>query len=459
MTPDAELQIFAIKRGMIEKRMDVSFFQLMQKDISIFNMVTLGELCCEEPNYGSSQSAVKKEHYQQPNYIRITDFSDVGIEKNHEFVSVEKYSSKDVLKDKDLLFARTGASVGKTYIHNEKIGFSVFAGYCIRFRLNQEKVLPEYVWAYTKTKRFSSWVQQTQRKSGQPNINKEEYKSILIPLPSIRVQQEMVTKFIIALENRSKKLQQADELLAGMDEFVLETLGIKKQDISSKIIFGVKYADVYKSRIDAIFNNPHFVTRIAALKELPHDNLENIIEFSDEVWNGKDFFEDVFPYIEISNIGLKNNIWHSNATSMDKIPSRAKMVVRNGDIIVSTTRPHRGAIAMLTFEKEQVKIASTGFSVLRNLKRSDILKEYLYWVLLNDYVLQQMLQRSSGGNYPAINQDELKKIIIPIPSIDKQKKIIAEAERRKKLSAHLKNEAEKEWQDAREQFEKELLGE
>ena len=77
MTPDAELQIFAIKRGMIEKRMDVSFFQLMQKDISIFNMVTLGELCCEEPNYGSSQSAVKKEHYQQPNYIRITDFSDV----------------------------------------------------------------------------------------------------------------------------------------------------------------------------------------------------------------------------------------------------------------------------------------------------------------------------------------------------------------------------------------------
>ena len=240
---------------------------------------------------------------------------------------------------------------------------------------------------------------------------------------------------------------------------MLETLGIKKQDISSKIIFGVKYADVYKSRIDAIFNNPHFVTRIAALKELPHDNLENIIEFSDEVWNGKDFFEDVFPYIEISNIGLKNNIWHSNATSMDKIPSRAKMVVRNGDIIVSTTRPHRGAIAMLTFEKEQVKIASTGFSVLRNLKRSDILKEYLYWVLLNDYVLQQMLQRSSGGNYPAINQDELKKIIIPIPSIDKQKKIIAEAERRKKLSAHLKNEAEKEWQDAREQFEKELLGE
>ena len=455
MTPDAKLQIFAVKRGMIKNSNSFSPEYFHPERLGVIEALKNSALPIfllkEKVSFKRELIASQKSNCHFLGLASVQ--SNTG-----ECIDSEEKASGNVFKYKsgDVLYCRLRPYLNKVYLAEE-------SGVCsTEFHVMKPKddsILSEYLAVIMRSKLILHQTKHMMTGNTHPRISNDDVKALIIPVPNREVQQEIVTKFIIALKNRSKKLQQAEELLAGMDEFVLETLGIKKQDISSKIIFGVKYADVYKSRIDAIFNNPHFVTRIAALKELPHDSLENIIEFSDEVWNGKDFFEDVFPYIEISNIGLKNNIWHSNATSMDKIPSRAKMVVRNGDIIVSTTRPHRGAIAMLTFEKEQVQIASTGFSVLRNLKRSDILKEYLYWVLLNDYVLQQMLQRSSGGNYPAINQDELKKIIIPIPSIDKQKKIIAEAERRKKLSAHLKNEAEKEWQDAREQFEKELLGE
>lgn len=96
---------------------------------------------------------------------------------------------------------------------------------------------------------------------------------------------------------------------------------------------------------------------------------------------------------------------------------------------------------------------------MRKLKRKDVLKEYLQWILLDDYVLLQMLQRSSGGNYPAIASDELKKIVIPIPDISVQKVICAEATKRKKEADKLRSDAQQEWQAAKEQFERELLGE
>ena len=135
------------------------------------------------------------------------------------------------------------------------------------------------------------------------------------------------------------------------------------------------------------------------------------------------------------------------------------MVVRNGDIIVSTTRPHRGAVATITCKDDEIQIASTGFCVLRTLKCTDVLKEYLQWILLHDYVLLQMLQRSSGGNYPAITAEELKKIVIPIPEIEIQRQICNEANQRKETANKLRQEAEQEWTEAKAQFERELLGE
>ena len=102
------------------------------------------------------------------------------------------------------------------------------------------------------------------------------------------------------------------------------------------------------------------------------------------------------------------------------------MVVRDGDILVSTTRPHRGAIAAVTSEQEKVFIASTGFAVLRNMLAPNIRKDFLLWTLLSECVLQQLLQRSSGGNYPAIVQDELADIVIPVPSTDKQARLVSQ---------------------------------
>ena len=186
----------------------------------------------------------------------------------------------------------------------------------------------------------------------------------------------------------------------------------------------IVYSDEIEGRIDPFFYRPEFIEIRNKLKELSHQVLDDIIDFSSETWNQKNFFDNKFPYIEISEIDIvsgeiKNIIY----CDKQEAPSRAKMIVRKDDILISTTRPHRGAISLID-ESKSGFIASTGFAVLRKLKTTDINRSYLFYVLRTKFCLNQMLQRSSGGNYPAITSEELKKLIIPVPSTPTQNRIV-----------------------------------
>lgn len=182
-------------------------------------------------------------------------------------------------------------------------------------------------------------------------------------------------------------------------------------------------ADEIENRIDPHFYKPEFKELKKNLSKLKNKPLGEVIDFSNETWNQKDFFDAKFPYIEISEIDtstgeIQNITYYEKAEA----PSRAKMIVRENDIIISTTRPHRGAVAFIDKKKDGF-IASTGFAILRDLK-TGLDRKYLLFMLRTQLSLKQMLQRSSGGNYPAITAEELKKIIIPIPSLSIQNKII-----------------------------------
>ena len=192
--------------------------------------------------------------------------------------------------------------------------------------------------------------------------------------------------------------------------------------------YSVNYNDI-EGRLDPFFYHPAFSSLNKRLTKTTHRRLNDVVSLSNEAWNQKDIFENDFPYIEISAIDtLSGEIQDITYYKKKNAPSRAKMIVRQNDIIVSTTRPHRGGISLIDESKDGF-IASTGFAILRELKTDKLTRPYLYYFLRTKFALNQMLQRSSGGNYPAITTQELKKIIIPIPSISIQNKIIETIEK------------------------------
>ena len=140
--------------------------------------------------YGANESA-ESEDESYPRYIRITDIDEDGKLRPDTFRSLPpKKAEPYLLKKGDLLFARSGATAGKTYLFNEDIK-ACFAGYLIKASL-KEPLLPEYLDYYTKSGIYDNWKKSIFIQATIPNIGAEKYANLQITLPSIKEQKDIV---------------------------------------------------------------------------------------------------------------------------------------------------------------------------------------------------------------------------------------------------------------------------
>ena len=156
-----------------------------------YDIVPFEQLVLGKPQYGANVKGVDVPCEYR--YIRITDINEDG-SLNDEIKYPQMAEKEYILHENDFLIARSGNTVGKTFLYKNEIGPAIFAGYLIRYILNTDLVLPEYLLYYTKTGIFKNWVLKNQRIAGQPNINGQEYLSFPVVLPPIEDQKEIVDK-------------------------------------------------------------------------------------------------------------------------------------------------------------------------------------------------------------------------------------------------------------------------
>ena len=143
-------------------------------------------------------NAAAKAYDGEYKYIRITDIDD----NTHEFLT-DNLTSPDIdligadnykLTEGDILFARTGASVGKSYIYRNSDGLVYYAGFLIRARINEEYD-EEFVFQNTLTDRYNKYIAVTSQRSGQPGVNAQEYAEFEINVPKKEEQTKIGTYF------------------------------------------------------------------------------------------------------------------------------------------------------------------------------------------------------------------------------------------------------------------------
>ena len=290
----------------------------------------------------------------------------------------------------------------------------------------------------------------------QQRTNLADVDVLEFPLPPHSIRYKLVVAMDAARAERRAKLAEADALLAGLDGFLLATLGLTPPPKDDRKVFAVRRADV-PARFDPHFHLPALAQNTRMLTAGGAERLGSLVSFSDEIWKPAKHEKPTFRYIEISNVNPNTGEARAEETAVAEAPSRARMAVRTNDIIVSLTRPHHGSIAQITPELNG-SVASTGFSVLRGIEGSRLNREYLWCVLRSKMCLLQMLQRASGGNYPAITEPELAKVLLPVPKPAVQETIATEARRRREAARRLRAEAETGWQAAKRWFEEQLLG-
>lgn len=158
-----------------------------------FSVATLGELSLGDGKYGIAASAVDYDA-ELPAYLRITDINDDGTLNWNDRKSVDDPAArKYMLSEGDIVFARTGNSTGRNYYYDPRDGTFAFAGFLIRFSLDDRKVNPRYIKYYAQSKAYWSWVASFNTGSTRDNINAKTYAQMPIPLPDRPTQDSIVT--------------------------------------------------------------------------------------------------------------------------------------------------------------------------------------------------------------------------------------------------------------------------
>lgn len=179
-----------------------------------WEMKKLGDISLGKGVYGINASAVDyKENL--PKYLRITDIDDEGYFSTDKLSSVDDENSKDFyLKNGDLIFVRTGSTTGKSYLYNNKDGLLVYAGFLIKFSIDNKKANDYYIWNYTKTTMYYDWVKKFSQRSGQPGLNSNEYSNLLIPLPPLSEQQKIAE----VLSTWDKGIQETGSIIKRLEK-------------------------------------------------------------------------------------------------------------------------------------------------------------------------------------------------------------------------------------------------
>ena len=176
-------------------------------DESQFPRRSLSTLSDSKLSYGSGASAV--EYDDEVRYIRITDIMEDGKLDNNA-MSPNVFDDKYLLNDGDILFARSGATVGKTYHYKESDGKAIYAGYLIRFIPNRELVMPEYIYYYTRSPYYQAFIKKNAQAVAQPNINAKQYGDLQVCVPPLSLQQQFAEK-VEAIEKQKAILKKSIE--------------------------------------------------------------------------------------------------------------------------------------------------------------------------------------------------------------------------------------------------------
>lgn len=285
-------KIFIVQRSEIEGRLDPKMALYNRKvQHSLYPKVKLKDLLVCKPQYGAGEPGIERKSKSEPRYIRITDIDENGlISYNDLGATANVVEDKYILNENDILIARSGATVGKTYIHKPTSYDCFFAGYLIRFIIDDNKALPNYVFSFTQLNTYKNWVNAIQRPSGQPNINSEEYQSLEIPLPDMAKQQEIVDIINSAYLQKQQKEAEAQQLLDSIDAYLLDELGISlpefKTDLKSRMFY-IPFNELIEKRIDPKKYSPNVKQLYDSIKQSyysSHPLIQYVADYCSGEW-------------------------------------------------------------------------------------------------------------------------------------------------------------------------------
>ena len=399
---------------------------------------------CKIIHYGYTASAAPTGNSK---LLRITDIQDDKV--NWSSVPFCSIKEKDLetyqLHNRDILIARTGGTIGKTYIVRELNDIAVFASYLIR-AIPLDNIFEEYIKLFMGSPYYWSQLTDAATGTGQPNVNGQSLSKLIVPLPPLAEQKRIVAK-IEELLPKVEEYGKAQEALNKLNEELPERLkkSILQEAIEGRLVPQDPNDEPASVLLDKIRKEKAKLVKEGKLKK--KDLVESPVQ-DDEVpfnipktWgcfhlgeitynHGQKKPDSDFSYIDIGSIDNKNQKLNEkeNILSSNEAPSRARKIVKRGDIIYATVRPYLHNMCIIDRDFSKEPIVSTGFAVLSCIK--GVYNKYLFYYLLSPVFDEYANDgdNAKGMAYPAINDKKLYNGVVPLPPLSEQHRIVAKIE-------------------------------
>ncbi len=348
----------------------------------------------KNPTYGINAAAVALTG-ELPTYIRITDITDEGYFDYTKRVGVNHpLSSNYYLEAGDIVFARTGASVGKSYMYNLNDGKLVYAGFLIKIRPDIGKLLPVYLAQYTKTQMYWNWVNVVSMRSGQPGINGKEYGQLSIPMPPTIEEQKAI----------ATALSDADELIQSLEKLIAKKRAIKQGAMQELL----KPKEGWTTKkLGEIFN---FSGGYSATREKLVSEGYCYLHYGD-IHGSKTTYIDVKE--EYSNI--------------PKLPIELKKISRksmlnDGDVVfVDASEDDEGTSRHIVIKNSsEIPFISGLHTIVAKSKDDSINNEYKRYCFQSIHIKNQFKFYAVGTKVSGISKVSIAKIEIKFPAIEEQ---------------------------------------
>jgi len=195
-------------------------------------------LVSEPLKYGANEAA-ELDDPELPRYIRITDVDENGRLRDETFKSIpEDVARPYLLKEGDLLLARSGATVGKSFYYEPSWGRAAYAGYLIRARFNPTKTMPRFINYFTNSQHYWQWLRASFIQATIQNVSAEKYANLIVPVPPFEEQKRIVSyldSMWQRLNNMTDKVRQSIQVLKEYRSALISATVTGKIDIREDI--------------------------------------------------------------------------------------------------------------------------------------------------------------------------------------------------------------------------------
>ena len=358
----------------------------------------LGELS-RSFEYGLNAAA--KEYDGQNKYLRITDIDDTS----RQFVSAD-ITSPDAnlaeadnyrLSDGDVLFARTGASVGKTYLYKKSDGLVYFAGFLIRAKI-KESVSAGFIFQNTLTRSYERYIAITSQRSGQPGVNAQEYAEYQLMLPEL-FEQEKIAKLLEALDTLITLHQRKYEKLVNIKKSMLDKM------------FPQNGASVPEIRFKG-FTDPWEQRKLGELSR----SFEYGLNAAAKEYDGQN------KYLRITDIDdTSRQFVSADITSPDANLAEADNYrLSDGDVLFARTGASVGKTYL--YKKSDGLVYFAGFLIRAKIKES-VSAGFIFQNTLTRSYERYIAITSQRSGQPGVNAQEYAEYQLMLPELFEQEKI------------------------------------